>query len=199
VREKQHMPKEYLDRIAIAKKFGYDIEKERQLIIDMSGPLKGRILEVGTGKGYLAIALARKGHYVTSIDISEEGIAKAKSVIKGMGLEDSIKLKVENALSMSFADQSFDSILLVNVLHHLNSPFVVFDEIIRVLAPAGKIIISDFSKKGFDVLDEIFAVECREHSVGEFDLEDMKKYFLSKELKTEEHNSEFQNMIIVKV
>ena len=70
--------KKYLDRVNFYRSFGYDLEKERDFILDQSLPISGDILEIGTGKGHFALALAKRGFSFTSIDISEEeqGIAK---------------------------------------------------------------------------------------------------------------------------
>lgn len=62
----------YLERINLYKKFGCDIEAERKFIVEKSKPFYGRILEIGTGKGYLTLALAREGLRFVSIDPSAE-------------------------------------------------------------------------------------------------------------------------------
>ena len=64
--------KKYLDRVSFYRSFGYDLEKERDFILDKSLPIAGKILEIGTGKGHFALALAKRGFNFTSIDMSEE-------------------------------------------------------------------------------------------------------------------------------
>jgi ubiquinone/menaquinone biosynthesis C-methylase UbiE len=188
----------YLQRIERSKKFGYDIKEEREFIVKMSEPLEDPILEIGTGRGHLAIALAQKGYHLTSVDLSEEEQREARSNIECLGLDDNIDLQTEDASSMSFKDKSFKTILIINVVHHLADPFKVVDEILRVLIPGGKIVISDFSKQGFDVLDKIFASEGGEHHVGKFDLCEVESYLSLKGLMIKKHNREFQDIIIVK-
>ena len=70
----------YLERINLYKGFGYDVEKERKFILEKSMPLYGNILEVGTGKGYFALELAKEGVRFISVDISEEEQEFAKQI-----------------------------------------------------------------------------------------------------------------------
>lgn len=68
--------KEGQARLRLFEKYGYYIPKARNFILAKSKLSKGRVLEVGTGKGHLAIVLARKGFKFTSIDLDR----KAQSV-----------------------------------------------------------------------------------------------------------------------
>ncbi|MBL7197707.1 MAG: hypothetical protein ISS47_06375, partial [Candidatus Omnitrophica bacterium] len=60
----------YSERINLYKKLGYDTEKERGFILEKARSIYGKVLEVGTGKGYATIVLAKQGYKFTSIDIS---------------------------------------------------------------------------------------------------------------------------------
>jgi len=62
----------YTERVNFYRSFGYDLEKERDFILDKSLPISGEILEIGTGKGHFALALAKRGYNFTSIDISAQ-------------------------------------------------------------------------------------------------------------------------------
>ncbi|MFA6378684.1 MAG: hypothetical protein WCX16_02760, partial [Candidatus Omnitrophota bacterium] len=41
--------KQYLERKALYKSFGYDVDQERGFVLEQAKPLKGKILEAGTG------------------------------------------------------------------------------------------------------------------------------------------------------
>lgn len=79
------------------------------------------ILDVGSGPGRYAIALARHGHRVTLVDLSKKSLDYAK--------EQAQKAKVElagcvrgNALSLSgFENATFSVVLLLGPLYHLQS------------------------------------------------------------------------------
>ncbi|MBU1998565.1 MAG: hypothetical protein ABIG46_02360 [Candidatus Omnitrophota bacterium] len=48
------------DRLKLFRKYGYDIPKARNLIFAKAKLRKGSLLEVGTGRGHMALALAKK-------------------------------------------------------------------------------------------------------------------------------------------
>ena len=62
--------RQYLERVTLYKSFGYDVEKERQTIIEQALPVAGTIAEIGTGKGYFALVLARAGYRFITVDCS---------------------------------------------------------------------------------------------------------------------------------
>ncbi len=49
--------------------------------------------------------------------------------------------QVENAYALSFADRSLAAVVLFDVFHHLRYPGAALDELARVLAPGGRVIV----------------------------------------------------------
>jgi len=190
--------KKYLDRVNFYRSFGYDLEKERDFILDKSLPISGNILEIGTGKGHFALALAKRGFSFTSIDISEEEQEIAKLNIQYYGLEKQVIFKIENAQDLSFPDRSFDVIFSINVFHHLQEPQAVLNEIVRLLRPEGKIVLSDFNAKGLEAINACHVHEGRVHDYFKHDLSEAKDYFTIRGLKVREFQSEVQRVIVAK-
>lgn len=188
--------KKYLERIIFYKSFGYDIEKERNFIFEKAQPLYGDILEVGTGKGYFTIELAKEGYSFTSVDISDEEQELARLNIKQLGFEKLVDFKIKDAECLSFADSSFDVIFSINTLHHLANPFKVLDELMRVVTLEGKIILSDFTEEGFALISKIHTAEGRRHNSGKITLLKVSDYLSDKGFKIEKHRDKFQEVII---
>ncbi|MBU1726417.1 MAG: class I SAM-dependent methyltransferase [Candidatus Omnitrophica bacterium] len=188
--------KRYLERINFYRNFGYDLEKERDFILDKSLPVVGKILEIGTGKGHFALSLAKRGFSFVSIDISEEEQRIAKLNLQYFGLEKQAIFRIENAEHLSFPDQSFDSICSVNVFHHLENPVAVLNEIVRLLRPGGKAFLSDFNEKGLEIINECHTREGRKHDYFKHRLEEAKKYFINKGFIVKEFQSEAQRVIV---
>jgi len=155
-------------------------------------------LEIGTGKGHFALALAKRGFSFTSIDISEEEQRIAKLNIQYYGLEKQVIFKIENAQNLSFPDRSFDVIFSINVFHHLQEPQAVLNEIVRLLRPEGKIVLSDFNAKGLEAINACHAHEGRVHDYFKHDLSEAKDYFTIRGLKVCEFQSEVQRVIVAK-
>lgn len=186
----------YLERKALYKSFGCDIDKEREFIIAKAQPLYGDILEAGTGKGNFALSLAKQGYRFTTFDISEEEQNFAKLTLRYFGLDNLVDFKIENGEHLSFEDGKFDIVFSINTFHHLINPYKVIDELIRVLPFEGKIVLSDFSVEGFELMDKIHTSEGKIHQVSEVSLADVEKHLITKGFKAEKHKSKFQEVLI---
>jgi len=193
-REAAENYKRYSGRINLFKKFSYDVEKERNFIIEEAQPLYGDILEVGTGKGYLTVALAKEGYTFTGIDILEEEQNLARQNVKYFGFEKQVDFKIENAEHLSFENESFDIIFSVNMMHHLMNPLKVIDELIRIVSFEGKIILSDFSKEGLEVANKVHQHEGRVHQCGDVDLDNIMRYLQGKGFNIDRHNGRYQEI-----
>jgi len=188
--------KKYLERIKLYKSFGYDVEKERSFIIECAQPLYGDILEIGTGKGYFAVALARQGYSFISVDVSDKEQKFARLNAGYFNLGKQIDFRIEDAQRLSFENNSFDIIFSVNMVHHLTNPSKVIDELIRVVSFEGKIILSDFSKEGLEVVDQVHKSEGRKHGTTQTTLAEIEKYLLNKSFKIEKQRDKFQEIVI---
>ena len=103
-----------------------------------------KLLDLGTGSGYLAFALAEKNPHVhvTGLDIVEEAL---KENIKRAEEEDAanIDFVTYDGMTFPFEDESFDYITARYCLHHFPDIEMTFKEIVRILRPQGKFFISD--------------------------------------------------------
>ena len=187
--------KQYLERKKLYQNHGFDMDKEREFVLDKAGPLFGDILEVGTGKGHFTLILTGEGHKFTSVDISEEEQNIAKLNLRYFGLEDSVNFRIENAEHLSFEDKGFDIIFSINTVHHFENPLKVMNELIRIVSFEGKIVLSDFTKDGFKILDKIHKAEGRIHEKSKFNLHDIEEYLGRKGFKIERYESKFQEML----
>jgi len=188
--------KKYLERQALYKSFGYDVDKERDFILEQAKPVQGRILEAGTGKGHFALALAKAGYSFVTFDISAEEQHFAKLNIAHFGFEKQVDFRIENGERTSFFDGSYDVIFSVNVLHHLRNPYQVIDELIRLISTQGKLILADFTEEGFKVMDKIHGLEGNTHEVGQVSLTDAESYLIKKGFFTKKAKSVYQCVLI---
>ena len=92
-----------------------------------------RVLDIGTGPGFYAIILARRGYCVTAIDYSEGMLSEAMH--NAGELADSIEFLHMDAQNLEFADDSFDVIVTRNLTWNLPSPIRAYEEWRRVLRP----------------------------------------------------------------
>jgi len=185
-----------LERKILYKGHGYDIDDEKAFIIEKTGPLNGKILEVGTGKGYFTLALAGLGYPFITCDISEEEQRYARLSIKYAGLDHLVDFRIENGERLSFKDHIFNLVFSVNTIHHLDNPYQVVDELIRVLDPKGKLVLSDFNKRGFDLMDQIHEAEGRTHEKGNVMLPEILNSLRKKDFIIRLYQTQFQEMAV---
>ena len=188
--------KKYLERKTLLKSFGYDIDKEREFVLDQAKPVSGRILEAGTGKGHFALALAKAGHSFVSFDISAEEQRFAELNIAHFGYQAQVDLRIENGERTSFLNNSFDLIFSVNVLHHLNNPYRVIDELIRIVSFQGRIVLTDFTDNGFKLMDKIHRLEGNSHHAGQVVFAEVESYLMKKKFLTKKAKSRYQWVLI---
>jgi ubiquinone/menaquinone biosynthesis C-methylase UbiE len=110
------------------------------------GIKSGRVLDIGTGSGRLAIELAKaKGcdFEIVGLDVSANMLKKARENARQAGVENKISFVLGNGSALPFREQSFDLVMSYASLHHWFRPIQVFNESQRVAGPQGRIIIRD--------------------------------------------------------
>ena len=185
-----------LERKAFYTSLGYDIDREREFILEQSKPFSGAILEAGTGKGHFTLVLAQAGYRFISFDISAEEQALARFNLAYYGLEDRVDFRIEDGERTNFSDESFNTVFSVNLLHHLRHPYSVADELIRILSRGGKFIMADFTEEGFKVMDKIHALEDQKHEVGKVGLSDIEKHLVKKGFRVKITKSAHQRVLV---
>ncbi len=188
--------KRYLERKALYKSFGYDVDKERDFILKQAEPVSGKILEAGTGKGHFALALAKAGYSFVTFDISPEEQRFAKLNITHFGFESQVDFRIENGEKTSFPSGNFDVVFSVNVLHHLRNAYRVIDELIRLISPQGKLILADFTDEGFNVMDKIHGLEGNKHEACKVTLSDAENYLSEKGFRVTRAKSIYQAVLV---
>ena len=100
-----------------------------------------RILDVGTGPGFFAMALSLIGHSVTAVDVTEQMLAHARENAAAYGAD--ITFVLHRGESLPFADESFDLIVSRNVTWNLEYPEKALREWKRVLNAGGRMVYFD--------------------------------------------------------
>jgi 2-polyprenyl-6-hydroxyphenyl methylase/3-demethylubiquinone-9 3-methyltransferase len=116
---------------------------------------RSRVLDIGCGAGFLANALAREGHTVTGIDVSEQSLAI------GGRHDDTRTVRYErgDALALPYATASFDVVCAMDFLEHVEDPAAVVAEAARVLRPGGLFFFHTFNRNPLAWLIVIKGVE----------------------------------------
>ena len=104
----------------------------------------GKLVDVGTGPGWLLIHLRRLAPKLetTGIDISPAMVRRAQSNLVAAGLAD-LRVAAGEAKSLPFPDASLDAIVSTGSLHHWKEPQAALREFFRTLKPGGLALIYD--------------------------------------------------------
>ena len=149
-RRKEHLKTVYskLDRINDYYK-GVNVDdlskrlaKER--IERIVSELEGNVLDVGCSGGIVSILAARKGHSCVGVDLVSELIEAAKKEMSKEPKEVQERLLFETAWAedMPFEDNSFDTVILGEVLEHVMDLEKTLMSAKRVLKPEGKVVVT---------------------------------------------------------
>jgi SAM-dependent methyltransferase len=104
-----------------------------------------RVLDVGSGAGTDALVAAQlvgPTGSVTGIDMTPEMLAKSRAAASEMGLEN-VRFIEADAERLPFDDASFEVVISNGVIDLVPDKDAVFTEIVRVLAPAGRLQVAD--------------------------------------------------------
>lgn len=111
-------------------------EEVADFIVDLtSATAETSFLEPGVGTGLNVLPLVKRGFSVTGIDISAEMLDRFAR--KFSRIPDNLKLIQADASKLPFAENSFDVILTVHMIHAVADWREFLDEIDRVLKPGG--------------------------------------------------------------
>lgn len=104
-------------------------------------PENSLVLEAGCGVGAQTKIIASKNpkSKITSVDLSEVSIAKARSMSKSFNLSN-VEIKQADIYNLPFKDEMFDFVIICFVLEHLPNPLQALTELKRVLKKGGAMI-----------------------------------------------------------
>jgi phosphatidylethanolamine/phosphatidyl-N-methylethanolamine N-methyltransferase len=98
-----------------------------------------RVLEVGTGTGRIALALAGRAQQVEAIDYAPEMLDIARRRVEEHK-PGQVRFSIQNVCSLDFPDAHFDVVVCANVLHMIVDSDQALAQIHRVLKPRGLLI-----------------------------------------------------------
>lgn len=120
----------------------------RRVVGEVRRAKPGRILDVATGTGDLAIAMARRIRdvQVLGVDLSEQMLAVARRKIEARGLDGRIVLDRGDAERLAVADALVDVATVAFGVRNFGDLGAGLRELARTIKPGGKVVILEFSR-----------------------------------------------------
>ena len=120
----------------------YMLSQKAKLVKQASKLSKGVLLDYGTGTGYFANTMARKGWTVKAIEKSPQARMFAKEHFN-------LKVDAETALP-NYQAETFDVVTLWHVMEHLEHLNEMWDTLYRILKERGVLIVAVPNPSSYD-------------------------------------------------
>lgn len=157
------------DFITVVLSYGQDRRWKRRLI-DLAAPHPGaRALDLATGTGDIALALASRGARVVGLDITFRMIELARQKTgEGTGRGGPTQAEpvppvqrvpsflVGDMLALPFPSGSFDTVTTGYGLRNVPNLVTAIEEIARVLSPGGRVLSLDFNRPSNRVVRSVY-------------------------------------------
>lgn len=133
------------------------------ILKSLRGEAIGELLDIGTGSGRMLRLLGENSARAVGIDISRAMLMLARSNLHAAGL-DHLLVRQGNMYQLRFADSSFDTVTIDQVLFQAEQPGQVLCEAARVLRAGGRLLLVEFltasaAEDAPDLSDDLVAID----------------------------------------
>lgn len=142
---------------------GLDQRWRRRTVAALQLGERPRVLDLATGTGDLAIAIAnaRPGASVIGLDPSAEMLAIAGTKVAKKHLADRIELVIGDAQKLPYADCELDAVTIAFGIRNVPDRAAALREMARVVRPGGRIAILELGEPRGGVLGRVARFHTR--------------------------------------
>jgi 2-polyprenyl-3-methyl-5-hydroxy-6-metoxy-1,4-benzoquinol methylase len=114
-----------------------------RMVESVAGARRGRVLDVGCGRGLLLEAFRRRGWEVQGTELTDQAARYARQVA-------GVPVETGRLEEIGFPEAHFDAVTMWHVLEHVHDPRVVLTEVSRILKPGGVLLVGVPNFSGFE-------------------------------------------------
>jgi ubiquinone/menaquinone biosynthesis C-methylase UbiE len=119
-------------------------ERINRFVDAMNPSLNTRALEIATGPGHLAMALAARCHEVIGVDLTDAPLRIAEHNRRERGIAN-VQFRKADAENLPFGNSEFDIVLCRFAFHHFEDSSVPLREMVRVCRTGGRVAVEDLA------------------------------------------------------
>jgi SAM-dependent methyltransferase len=112
-----------------------------------------RVLDIATGGGHAALAMAAGAREVVASDFTQAMLDAARAHLESLGVAN-VSFQLADAEALPFPDAGFDLVTTRVAPHHFPNPDRYVREVARVLRPGGRFLLDDNVAPEDQELDE---------------------------------------------
>ena len=190
---------ENYDRVNRVITLGIDLRWRKKVIqLTMQNNPK-RVLDVATGTGDLAIALAEKGQaQITGLDISPGMLEVGKQKVQEKQLGKQIDMIIGDSEEIPFEDNTFDAVTVAFGVRNFEELEAGLKEIQRVLKPGGIFVVLETSVPSKSFIRTGYRLYCKNYLplVARLMSRDERAYsYLTESAEQFPHGKDFNNIL----
>ncbi|NVN19792.1 bifunctional demethylmenaquinone methyltransferase/2-methoxy-6-polyprenyl-1,4-benzoquinol methylase UbiE [Muricauda sp. HICW] len=179
--------------------FGTDVKWRKKIVAFLKEKSPDSILDIATGTGDLAIAMANTGaKNIIGLDLSPGMLEVGKKKVANKNLQNTIEMVVGDSENLPFEDNSFDAITVAFGVRNFENLEKGLEEIHRVLRPGGNFVVLETSvptrtpfKQGYKIYTKYVLP-----SIGNLFSKDRSAYkYLSESASVFPHGQAFNNIL----
>lgn len=165
--------KQYFDNIAgdwDSMRKTFFSEKVREKAIAVARIHSSAVVaDIGAGSGFITEGLVNEVYKIIAVDQSEKMLEIMQEKFSSY---DNVDYRLSESDKIPIADGEVDIAFANMYLHHVEDPPAAIKEMVRILKPGGRIVITDADKHNYEFL----RTEQHDRWLG-FDRDDIKKWF----------------------
>jgi len=116
---------------------------------------KGRIIDIGCGFGATNLVLAKRfvDSEIVGVDLSEPLLRLARQATEAAHTGERVRFEKADVHQLPYEDNSFDVVINVNMVHLVEEPVQMLNEIERILVPGGFLFIADLRRSWLGLVE----------------------------------------------
>ena len=147
--DRKEIVKELFENTALYLTYDYNLQIRKETVEAYTeGMSFTSVLDIPCGTGAISLPVLNRTQKLTLIDISSNMLSLAKSNIPAEAMH-KVEFLNGDFFEMELPEQSYDLIICLGLLAHVNSPEQLLKKVVKLLKPGGSLIIQNTDSSHF--------------------------------------------------